>query len=133
MLDAKLRDFLFNVMMFLVFYEVCRWNTAYFPKLKFNKYIVIKNRIVAKILIPKAIGRDKVVDRCDYNKLPVIGLISLIIGMPINLLNLLISFMKLLNYNGINNLGNVVFVILVILALINMFVAVINIWDCGRR
>ena len=65
-------------MLFLVFNCVCRRCSAYFPKSKCKKYINITNNRVADILIAKAISRDKFVEKYDYNKMSVIGIIPYI-------------------------------------------------------
>jgi hypothetical protein len=90
----------------------CRWNSCYFPNSKSKKYIVIKNAIIAKILISSGVGRDLIVYSCDRNKMSVVGLLLYIIILPTDLFTLVIRTMILSNYRSIDNyLMNLLFII----------------------
>lgn len=96
------------ILMFFVFNGmICRYNACYFPESLFKKYIIIKNQIVKTLLIGKAVGRNRIVDYHDENKLPVVGLISYVTFAPLNLLNSILKIMALFNYNGIANLKKI--------------------------
>ena len=87
----KITIFVINFVVFCMFNLICKYNACYFYKAKTNKYIIIKNKTVAKILIARAVGRDKIVKSCDLNKMTIVGLISYIIVFPINLVNLILK------------------------------------------
>jgi len=108
------------------------------PKSKCKNYIIIKNTIVAKILIAKVIGRDKIVNSWDFNKMSIVGLISYIVILPANVFYLVIRVMILFDYRGIDNnrmslLSDIGYCILGILFALNILIVAINIWDCGKR
>jgi len=80
----------------------CRYNSCYFPESKSQKYIVIKNNIIAKILIAGGVGRAPIVNLSDRNKMSVIGLISYIAVLPTSLFYIAIRAMILFNYRGLD-------------------------------
>ena len=131
----KITIFVVNFVMFYMFNLICRYNACYFNKAKINKYIIIKNKIVAKILIGRAVGRDKVVKNCDLDKMSIVGVISYIIIFPINLVYLILKIIIVLNYNGFGNLSslsNFIYFILAIGLILNLLILLLNTWNCGE-
>lgn len=136
MLRSTFPQLLGNIMIFWAVNGICRYSAAYLPKIKCKKYIVIKNKTIEKLLIPRRIGRDKFVDPWDYEKMSIVGLIAYIIMTPVNILNFILQTLYAFNYKGIGNIRNLsysIMAILVILMIINMIAFTINIWDCGSR
>ena len=136
MLKSTFPQLIGDIMIFCAINGICRYSAAYLPKIKCKKYIVIKNKTIQKILIPRRIGRDKFVDHWDYEKMSIVGLIAYIIITPVNILNFILQTLYAFNYKGIGNLKNLSYSImcmLVILMIINMIAFTINIWDCGRK
>ena len=83
-----------HIWFFLVFNFVCRRCSAYFAKSKWKKYVYIKNYRLAALLITDGISRDKFVEKYDYNKMLVIGIVSYIfVGIP-NLCTLILGIIK---------------------------------------
>jgi hypothetical protein len=58
-----------NIVMFFLFNGICRYNSCYFPQSLCKKYIIIKNEVLKILLIGESVGRNKVVDFRDSNKL----------------------------------------------------------------
>jgi hypothetical protein len=132
---SKMTILVVNFVMFYMFNLICRYNACYFNKAKINKYIIIKNKIVAKILIGRAVGRDKIVKTCDLDKMSIVGLISYIIIFPINLFYLILKIIIVLNYNEFGNLSslsNFIYFILAILTILNLIILLINTWNCSK-
>ncbi|NRT72211.1 hypothetical protein [Clostridium beijerinckii] len=90
---------------FYAFNILCRFSAAYIPTTKYKKYIIIRNEIIANILIAKSIGRDRIVEYGDRNKMSIMGIISYIFISPVNILNLIINLVILFSYNGLGNLA----------------------------
>jgi hypothetical protein len=113
--------------------------SAYFPKSICKKYIVIKNTVIAKILISDGVGRDKVVSPQDRNKMSMIGLISYIVYFLICFFYLVIRVMMLsINYRGIDNdfmylLYYIDLMILWGLGILIILIVLINTWNCGKQ
>jgi hypothetical protein len=83
---------------------MCRENACHFPESKSKKYIVIKNTVIAQILISDGVGRDLKVNSWDLNKMSVIGLILYIVTLPAYL-NFIVMCVMIAsnNYRGIDN------------------------------
>ncbi|BCZ45505.1 hypothetical protein psyc5s11_15720 [Clostridium gelidum] len=62
------------IVLFCIFNEVCRSSSSYFYINRCPKYIIIKNEILARILIASGIARDKAVERHNLNKMSMVGL-----------------------------------------------------------
>lgn len=92
MLDKILGCFV-TIGLFCLIHNTCRMSSSYFYRNRCQKYIIIKNEILARILIASGIARDKAVDRHDLNKMSMIGLISYIIIEPINIYFSICNFM----------------------------------------
>ena len=100
MLD-KILGCIVTISSFCIFHEVCRSSSSYFYRNRCQKYIVIKNEILARILIASGIARDKAVDRHNLNKMSMVGLISYIIIEPINIYFLIGNFMENFNLENV--------------------------------
>ena len=93
-MSSKIIMVILYLYIFLLANCICRRCSAYFVKSKCKKYINIRNNRVADILIAKAVSRDKFVEKYDYNKMSVIGIISYIfVGIP-NLCTLILGIIK---------------------------------------
>jgi magnesium-transporting ATPase (P-type) len=95
--------FMYLFLGFIIF-ELCRENACHFPESKSKKYIVIKNTVIAKILISSGVGRDLKVNSWDFNKMSVVGLILYIVTVPAYLNFIVMDVMISSNSNrGIDN------------------------------
>ncbi|BCZ45502.1 hypothetical protein psyc5s11_15690 [Clostridium gelidum] len=101
MLDKIIGCFSY-ILFFSIFHNICRTSSSYFYKNKCQKYIIIKNEVLARILIAAGISRNKFVDRHDLNKMSIIGLISYIIIEPINIYVLILNFMDLFKLGNVH-------------------------------
>jgi hypothetical protein len=117
----------------------CRANSCHFPESKSQKYIVIKNTVIARILISGVVGRQ-LVNSSERNKMSVVGLISYIVILPTYLFFIAINVMKLFNYRGLDNdFMNSLYIIdlciLVGLNILNILILVIRqeLWYIRRR
>ena len=99
---GKIGASLCYLFLFGVFHDICRSSSSYFYRNKCQKYIIIKNEVLARILIASGIARDKAVDRHDLNKMSMVGLISYIIIEPINIYVLIINFMALFKLGNVH-------------------------------
>lgn len=133
-MSSKIIMVIGNLCFFLLFNCVCRRCSAYFPKSKCKKYVNIRNNRVADILIAKAISRDKFVEKYDYNKMSVIGIISYIfVGIP-NLCTLILGIMKgLILDSKLEFLYYCSLVILSISYMTFLFISEVNTSKCKNR
>ena len=97
---------IFYIFWFVVFHGICRRSSSYLPGNKCQKYIVIKNELLAIILIAEGVSRDKDVNYYDLNKMSMVGLISYITLEPINLYVLIIRIMDLFELGNVH-LGSI--------------------------
>jgi hypothetical protein len=121
---------------FFLVNEMCRSFTCYFKELKFNKYIVIENKILARILISEYAEGNKKVKPCDRNKMSIVGLIAYITLFPFNLSNMIFGIIKQVNLELFNNMSQNLLVknvteILIVLGILNKLILIINSKDCG--
>ena len=86
---------------FAVVHDICRSSSSYFYRNRCQKYIIIKNEVLATILIASGIARDKAVNHHDLNKMSMVGLISYIIIEPINIYFLIGNFMENFNLENV--------------------------------
>ena len=87
---------------FAVVHDICRSSSSYFYRNRCQKYIIIKNEVLATILIASGIARDKAVNHHDLNKMSMVGLISYIIIEPINIYVLILNFMDLFQLGNVH-------------------------------
>lgn len=124
-----------NIAMFFVFNGICRYNACYFPKSLFKKYIIIKNEVVKRLLIGESVGRDKIVDYYDSNKLSIVGLMAYLTLGIANFLKLFLKIMIIFDYKGLGKLESIyvnvdnVFAALLVLYFILLFINDFIFWD----
>ena len=115
------------IILFSIFHNICRKSSTYFFKNKCQKYITIKNELIARILISDGISNNKFVDRHDLNKMSMVGLISYIIIEPINIYVLILNIMNIFKWGNVH-FGSIYHTIalgaLVILTVVFMIVIV---------
>lgn len=134
MLD-EIIGFIFSIGIFIMCNIICRMSSSYLPKSKCKKYIVIKNRMIARILISDGISRDKFVRHFDLNKMSIVGLISYIVIEPINLYILIISIMDNFRLGNMEILGityGTAYEMLGILEFLFLIIFTINTKDCDK-
>lgn len=121
-------------MLFLIFNCVCRSCSAHFSKSKCKKYVNIRNNRIADILIAKSISTNKFVEKYDYNKMSVIGIISYIfLGIP-NLCTLILGIMKeLILDSKLEYLYKCSFITLAISYMTFLVIFQINTSKCANR
>ena len=132
--SEKDNEFKYVELIFLLFNCVCRYCSAYFSKSKCKKYINIRNNRVADILIAKSISRDKFVEKYDYNKISVIGIIFYIfLGIP-NLCTLILGIMKeLILDSKLEYLYKCSVITLAISYMTFLFISEVNTSKCKNR
>ncbi|MDB2151508.1 hypothetical protein [Clostridium butyricum] len=133
-MSSKIIMVILYLYIFLLANCICRRCSAYFVKSKCKKYINIRNNRVADILIAKAVSRDKFVEKYDYNKMSVIGIISYIfVGIP-NLCTLILGIMKgLILDSKLEFLYYCSLVILSISYMTFLFISEVNTSKCKNR
>ena len=117
------------LILFGIIHNVCRTNSSYLPRNKCQKYIIIKNDLLATILISETISANKTVGYHDLNKMSIVGLVSYITLEPINLYILIIRIMyyfKLVNIN-LDSIYNIIaYVVLAMLIFIFLIVEFVD-------
>jgi hypothetical protein len=101
-------NIIINYFFYMLYFAIpvmfcCRTASVYSPDSKSQKYIVIKNTVIAKILISGGIGNDLIVNPWDRNKMSVVGLILYIVILPAYLFYMVIKGMILFNYRGVDS------------------------------